>query len=105
MGPQAVRWTYHARADLLEALRYLAEQSPQAAASFLDDIERAAASLAEFPERGAILRELEMLNVRQLVVGRYRLVYRVESGGVGIARLIHGARDFREAWRKRRTNG
>jgi plasmid stabilization system protein ParE len=103
VGPQAVRWAYHARADLLEALEYLAEQSPQAAAAFLDEIERAASSLSEFPARGAEVRELENPNLRQLVVGRYRLIYRVESGGVGIVRLIHGARDFREAWRKRPT--
>lgn len=83
------------------AVEYLAELSPQVAASFVNEVEKAAASLAEFPERGAIVRELEVPNLRQLIVGRYRLIYRVESGGVGIARLIHGARDFREAWRKR----
>ena len=103
MAPQTVRWAYHARTDLLEALEYLAEQSPQAAASFLDEIERAAGSLSEFPERGAVVRELENPNLRQLIVGRYRLIYRVETGGVGIVRLVHGARDFRQAWRKRPT--
>jgi plasmid stabilization system protein ParE len=39
MAPQTLRWAYHARTDLLEALEYLAEQSPHAAASFLDEIE------------------------------------------------------------------
>ncbi len=68
MAPQTVRWAYHARTDLLEALEYLAEQSPQAAASFLDEIERAAGSLSEFPERGAVVRELENPNLRQLIV-------------------------------------
>jgi toxin ParE1/3/4 len=103
LAPQTVRWAYRARADLLEALEYLAEESPQAATGFLDEVERAAGSLSEFPERGAVVRELENPNLRQLVVGRYRLIYRVESGGVGIVRLVHGARDFRQAWRKRST--
>jgi len=40
-----------------------------------------------------VVRELDNPNLRQLVVGRYRLIYRVESGGVGIVRLVHGARD------------
>lgn len=102
MAPQTIRWAYRARADLLEALEYLAGQSPQAATTFLDEIERVAGSLSEFPERDAVVRELESPNLRQLVVGRYRLIYQVEPGGVGIVRLIHGARDFKQAWRKRR---
>lgn len=101
MAPQTVRWAYRARADLLEALEYLADHSPQAATSFLNEIERVAGSLTEFPERGAVVRELENPYLRQLVVGRYRLIYRVETGSVGIVRLIHGARDFKQAWRKR----
>jgi plasmid stabilization system protein ParE len=102
VAAQAVTWAEHARADLLSAVQYLAEQSPQAAAAFLDEVERAASSLAEFPERGAVVRELQAPDVRQLIVGRYRLIYRVGPRGVGIARLIYGARDFREAWRERR---
>ena len=79
MAPQAVRWSYRARADLLEALEYLAEQSPSAAAAFLAEVERAAASLAEFPDRGAVVRELQIPNLRQPIVGRYRLVCRVAA--------------------------
>jgi len=103
VAPQAVRWAYQARADLLEALEYLTQLSPQAAATFLDEVESAASSLVEFPERGAMVRELDIPDIRQLILGRYRLIYRVEHGGVAIVRLVHGARDFRRAWRQRRT--
>ena len=100
---QPVVWTYAARADLLEALEYLVEKSPDASAAFLADVEKLAASLAQFPHRGAVVEELEFENLRQVFVGRYRLVYRVEKGGVAVLRLIHGRRDFRDAWRKRPT--
>jgi len=98
---QAVKWTYAARADLLEALEYLTEQSPNAAESFLAEVETAAASLTHFPRRGAIVRELDFANLRQIIVRRYRLVYRVEEDGVAVVRLIHGSRDLRTAWRNR----
>jgi plasmid stabilization system protein ParE len=98
---QGVKWAYAARADLLEILEYLTEESPAAAESFLNEVETAAASLTQFPQRGALVRELNIPNLRQIFVGRYRLIYRVEKGGVGIARLIHGRRDLRNAWRKR----
>jgi plasmid stabilization system protein ParE len=96
---QVVKWTYAARADFLEALEYIIEESPAAAGSFLQEVEAAAASLIHSPHRGAAVRELEIPALRQIVVGRYRLVYQVEEGGVAIVRLIHGSRDFRAAWR------
>ena len=97
---QAVKWAYAARADLLEALGYIIEQSPTAGVTFLREIEAAAASLIHSPERGALVRELDFPDLRQMVVRRYRLIYRVEEGGVAVVRLIHGSRDFRAAWRK-----
>lgn len=101
-APAAVVWSYRARADLLDALEYLAKQSADAAAAFLADVETAAQTLQEFPNRGTRVREIADAPLRQLFVGRYRLVYRVEPGAVGIVRLIHGSQDVRRAWRKRR---
>jgi len=102
VAEQAVRWAYSARADLLEALEYLVEQSPAAAAAFLQQVEETGHSLTHFPDRGAKVVDLDAPNLRQLTVGRYRLIYRVEPGAVGIVRLIHGSRELREAWRHRR---
>ncbi len=101
MAPTPVRWSYAARADLLEALEHIADESPQAASGLLEEVEATAASLGAFPERGTRVPEVVGADLRQVLVGRYRLVYRVESGAVGIARLIHGARDFRSAWVRR----
>jgi len=101
MAPKPVRWSYAARAALLEALEYIADESPQAAWDFLEQVESAAGSLGTFPERGTRVREVVATDLRQVLVGRYRLVYRVEAEAVGIARLIHGARHFRRAWIRR----
>ena len=101
MAPKPVRWAYAARADLLEALEHIVDESPQAAWDFLEEVESAAASLGTFPERGTRVREVIAADLRQVLVGRYRLIYRVEADAVGIARLIHGARDFRRAWLRR----
>jgi toxin ParE1/3/4 len=101
MASKPVRWAYAARADLLEALEYIVEESPQAAWDFLQKVEAEAASLGTFPERGTRVREVIAFDLRQILVGRYRLIYRVEAEAVGVARLIHSARDFRRAWLRR----
>lgn len=88
----AVIWAYSARADLNEALEFLVNESHAAAEALLGEVEAAAASLTQFPQRGAPVRELDIPNLRQLIVRRFRLIYRVEEGGVAIVRLIHGSR-------------
>jgi toxin ParE1/3/4 len=101
MAQKPVRWSFAARADLLGALEYLVEESPQAASDLLRLVEEAASSLGTFSERGMRVREVIAADLRQIVVGRYRLIYRVEAEAVGVVRLLHGARDFRTAWNKR----
>ena len=96
-----VRWSFVARADLVEALGYIVEESPQAASDLLRQVEEAASSLGTFSERGARVREVIAGDLRQILVGRYRLIYRVEAEAVGVVRLLHGARDVRRAWNTR----
>jgi plasmid stabilization system protein ParE len=43
--------------------------------------------------------ELGEANVRELLLGRYRLVYEVFPDRVAVLRLIHASRDFERAWR------
>lgn len=101
MAAPSVVWSYPARADLFEALKYLAEESVEAAASLFADVEAAAESLNQFPDRGARVPEWAGRGLRQIFVRRYRLIYRVDDGTVGIVRLIHGSQDLRKAWERR----
>ncbi len=43
--------------------------------------------------------ELGEEDVRELLLGRYRLVYEVFPKRVAVVRLIHASRDFQRAWR------
>lgn len=98
--PREVAWTLAARQGLLSAVQHLADQEASgAAARFLDRIEAAAGSLGEFSERGRIVPELGPPR-RELIVGDYRLVYRIRDDGVQILRVIHGRQSFVTAWRK-----
>jgi plasmid stabilization system protein ParE len=52
--------------------------------------------LALFPERGRVVPELPHAGLRELIVGSYRVVYRVqEAEGVEIVTVFHGARLLR----------
>jgi toxin ParE1/3/4 len=94
-----VAWTLPARQDLLKAIRYFAEQSPAAAEKLLNRLEAAADSIAHFPERGRTVPELGLPR-REVLVGDYRLVYRVRSGEIEVLRVIHDKQDFLRAWKE-----
>ena len=60
---------------------------------------RAARSLSTLYERGRVVPELGLPDVRELLLGHYRLVYEVFPAQVAVVRIIHASRDFEKAWR------
>jgi plasmid stabilization system protein ParE len=91
-----VVWTEPAWDDLEAAAEYIARDSQAYAATFVEEIKAAAASLAEMAERGQIVPEIADASIRELLVRPYRLVYQLNERQVRILAIIHGAR---RAWR------
>jgi toxin ParE1/3/4 len=99
-----IRWAPLA-ADLLEeAVEYIAKDSPDAARRLASAVVAAAESLAELSERGRIVPELGDRRYRELLIGSYRLVYRVSDEAVNIVAVVHGARNFRSWWKAARED-
>jgi len=59
----------------------------------------AAASLADLSERGRVVPEQDDAAIREVFVGKYRLLYEVTPSQVLILTFLHGARDFAK-WRE-----
>ncbi len=100
-GTRSVVWSVRALDDLETAYGWFRERNPDYAARFLWEIEHSADSLAGSPERGHVVPELKIPVVRQLVVEKHRLIYRLESTRIVIARLLHGRQDFKSSWKSR----
>jgi toxin ParE1/3/4 len=97
--------TRGAERDLTELHRYVASSdSPDRADGLLDQVLQAAQRLASFPERGHVPGELEALGIReyrQLVVGPYRLIYRVREDRVYVYVIADGRRDMQSLLERR----
>ena len=92
---RTVVWSEPAWRDLEQVADYIAQDSCHYAATFVREVRDAARSLGMFAERGRIVPELNDPVVRELLVGRYRLMYRVAASTVHVVAFVHGARDFR----------
>jgi toxin ParE1/3/4 len=45
-----------------------------------------------FPRLGRIVPELEIENIREIIVGSYRVIYRIREDDVQLLTVHHGAR-------------
>ncbi len=63
---RTVRWTETAIGDLDETARFIARDSLYYAAAFVREVRKAACSLSVFPEKGRILPESDMPDIREI---------------------------------------
>ena len=76
---------------------FIARDAPPVAAVFAQRAFDATDRLANFPESGRIVPEMNDPNFREIVLGNYRLIYRLRSGDVQIVTMHHGARQVNPA--------
>ena len=94
-------WTDPAVEDLEATVEYIARDSEAYAASFAQSIVDAAESLGDLARRGRVVPEWGVSTVRELLVGRYRRIYKLEADRVLLVAVIHGSREIETAWRQR----
>ena len=73
-------------------MRYIAEQSQDwpTVINWRDMVYAAVEHLENFPESGSTVRELNRDDIRQVLVGDYRVIYRVRRRTPEIISVRHG---------------
>jgi plasmid stabilization system protein ParE len=87
-----VVWSPLAIERAAEAASYIARDRPGAAARWIGELFALVGTLKEHPERGRWLPELDRPDLRELVYGNYRVIYRVEPRRVSVLTVRHGRR-------------
>jgi len=87
-----VRWTPQAADDLEAICLFIARDVPQVAAAFAARILRATEQLAHSQRLGRIVPEFGIESLREIVVGSYRVIYRIRRQDVQVLTVHHGAR-------------
>jgi plasmid stabilization system protein ParE len=87
-----VAWTDAARAQLQSIHDYVAADSASYAKRLVERIIRRSEQLANYPESGAVVLEYGSPEIREVLEGSYRLIYRLRSHRVDVVAIVHGAR-------------
>ena len=80
--------------DLSAVGDYIARDSVRHAQLTMDRIYAVDGRLERFPRSGRIVPEFGRDDVREVIVGNYRVVYRLVDDAVEIMTIVHAARRF-----------
>jgi toxin ParE1/3/4 len=79
-----VIWTEQALQDLTEIEGYIAQDDPAMAVVFVDKLIRRTDILCEQSNAGRVVPEVPGRELRELIEGHYRIVYRTNDGTIEI---------------------
>jgi len=89
-----VVWAALAEQRALEAVDYIAQDRPQAAAAWLEELIERVGALDRFARRGRVVPEIGLAAYREIFHAPYRVIYRLDASRVVILTLRH----WRRAW-------
>src|SRR5271156_5650378 len=93
---QVIQWTESARADLRAIHAFIARDSRFYARRTVDRMRKAVHRLGSFPGSGARLHERGLPELREILVGNYRIIYRHDTRCVEVLAVVHAARQLRD---------
>ncbi len=97
-----IKWTEKASSNLQSIFDYISRDSRLYAARYLKTLILATKRLETMPQSGRIVPEFENPELREVIYGNYRIVYRVigSNEDVEVLAVVHGARDMRAVIRE-----
>ncbi|EDF9812412.1 type II toxin-antitoxin system RelE/ParE family toxin [Salmonella enterica subsp. enterica serovar Tennessee] len=92
-----IKWLHKAIANLEAEFRYIAEEDPQAAERFVNEVWRLTQLLKEQPAMG---REGRVPETRELILHNYPYIipYRVRNNTIQVLRVFHTHRRIPTKW-------
>lgn len=87
-----VLWSPLAEQRAAEAVEFIAQDRPQVAAAWLDELIERVAHLDRFARRGRAVPEIGLPAYREIFHAPYRVIYRVSATGAEILTIRHARR-------------
>jgi len=86
-----VHWTARAEARLDMIYNYIAQDNPAAALRVVGQVLRRSEQIATHPESGRQVLDYAREDVRELIEGHYRIVYRILPTRIDVLTVMHTA--------------
>ncbi len=88
-------WTNEALNRLSEIDEYISQDSVTRARKFINNLIKSTSTIPQYPQRGRIVPEFGVSDIRELIHNNYRIVYRVKKDQVQILTVFEAHRLIR----------
>ena len=78
-----VEWTNRVLEHLLDIYECIAQDSPMYAKRTIDNLTHRSEQIGKHPQSGRIVPEYEAEDIREVIEGEYRLIYRIKAAQNG----------------------
>ncbi|MBW3569637.1 MAG: type II toxin-antitoxin system RelE/ParE family toxin [Gemmatimonadetes bacterium] len=89
-----VHWTETAAGHLTALHDYIARDSEIYARRMIDRLTSRSKQIARFPRSGRAVPEFERADVREVIEGPYRIIYRLLPNQIHVLAVVHSAREL-----------
>jgi len=90
-----INWTFQAKDDLKDIAEYISKDSKRYAKLQVTRLKTRTRVLKTQTRSGKIVSEINRENIRELIEGSYRIIYKiVEDNQIDILTIHHSARDL-----------
>lgn len=83
-------WTKEALRNLVEIEEFISRDDIIAAENFINKLIYHTENIIEHPEKGRIVPELFLENIREIIISHYRIVYKLNSNEIEIITVFEG---------------
>lgn len=89
-----VHWSARAEQDLDRIHDFIALDSPLYAIRTVDRMTARSRQIAAFPHSGRRVPGFDDTDLREVFVGPYRIIYRIDPDSILVVTVVHGARSI-----------
>ena len=90
-----INWTFQAKKDLQNIFAFISKDSKIYAKHQIKKIISATQMIKKHPEIGRIVPELKRHEIREIIEGNYRIIYKIVSKNqIDILTVHHSSRNF-----------
>jgi len=93
--PPLILWSAQSRSDLLKIAERISQDKKEAAIHWLEKVEQKVLRLKQFPLSGRIVPELSRPEIREIIVGSYRVIYKYALHRISILSVFHSAKSMK----------
>jgi len=91
-----IHWTYNAINHLVDIFDYISKDSRLYAERMIDRLTSRSEQIERFPFSGRMVLEYWSEDIREIIEGPYRIIYRIKRDQVDILAVVHGSRMLTE---------